>query len=81
MGFVGNYAPYGLSPQTDGMPVIQQKRIALAKAMLYLDDMSVEEVSVAVGFNNFSYFCRVFRQVEGMSPTEYREKMTQEKAG
>ena len=24
MGFVGNYAPCGLSPQTDGMPVIQQ---------------------------------------------------------
>ena len=22
MGFVGNYAPCGLSPQTDGMPVI-----------------------------------------------------------
>ncbi len=60
---------------------IKQKRIVLAKAMLYLDDMSVEEVSVAVGFNNFSYFCRVFRQVEGMSPTEYREKMTQERAG
>ena len=25
MGFVGNYAPCGLSPQTDGMPVIQRK--------------------------------------------------------
>ena len=25
MGFVGNYAPCGLSPQTDGMPVILQK--------------------------------------------------------
>ena len=25
MGFVGNYAPCGLSPQTDGMPVIRQK--------------------------------------------------------
>ena len=25
MGFVGNYAPRGLSPQTDGMPVIPQK--------------------------------------------------------
>ena len=25
MGFVGNYAPCGLSPQTDGMPVIHQK--------------------------------------------------------
>ena len=25
MGFVGNYAPRGLSPQTDGMPVILKK--------------------------------------------------------
>ena len=25
MGFVGNYAPWGLSPQTDGMPVIPEK--------------------------------------------------------
>ena len=25
MGFVGNYAPCGLSPQTDGMPVILEK--------------------------------------------------------
>jgi hypothetical protein len=24
-GFVGNYAPYGLSPQIDGMPVILNK--------------------------------------------------------
>jgi hypothetical protein len=23
LGFVGNYAPCGLSPQTDGMPVVQ----------------------------------------------------------
>ena len=25
MGFVGNYAPCGLSPQTDGMPVIPKQ--------------------------------------------------------
>ncbi len=25
LGFVGNYALYGLSPQTDGMPVIHEK--------------------------------------------------------
>ena len=25
MGFVGNYALCGLSPQTDGMPVIRKK--------------------------------------------------------
>ncbi len=60
---------------------IKQKRIALAKAMLYLDDISVDEVSAAVGFNSFNYFCRVFRQMEGSSPTEYREMMRRERAG
>ena len=28
MGFVGNYAPCGLSPQTDGMPVIPKNAAA-----------------------------------------------------
>ena len=28
MRFVGNYAPRGLSPQTDGMPVIPMKKHA-----------------------------------------------------
>ena len=28
MEFVGNYASCGLSPQTDGMPVIQKKETA-----------------------------------------------------
>mgnify|MGYP007016883941 CR=1 FL=1 len=28
MGFVGNYALCGLSPQTDGMPVIHKNRIS-----------------------------------------------------
>ena len=28
MGFVGNYAPRGLSPQMYDMPVIQQKGVA-----------------------------------------------------
>ena len=31
LGFVGNYAPYGLSPQTDGMPVIHIKAGRLLK--------------------------------------------------
>ena len=29
LGFVGNYAPCGLSPQTDGMPVIQKNGLPL----------------------------------------------------
>ena len=40
MGFVGNYAPCGLSPQTDGMPVILKKaawrKFQTAEYVLYL---------------------------------------------
>lgn len=41
MGFVGNYAPYGLPPQIHDMPVIQKKRgagyPALAPGVLWLE--------------------------------------------
>ena len=36
IGFVGNYAPCGLSPQTDGMPVIQKKTAAESSAAVVL---------------------------------------------
>ena len=35
MGFVGNYAPRGLSPQTDGMPVIPKKAASLQAAFFF----------------------------------------------
>ena len=35
MGFVGNYAPCGLSPQTDGMPVILKQGRFHALAYCY----------------------------------------------
>ena len=31
MGFVGNYAPCGLAPQIDGMPVILKKEYPYAR--------------------------------------------------
>ena len=34
MGFVGNYAPCGLSPQTDGMPVILKKQETVSDFLL-----------------------------------------------
>ena len=48
MGFVGNYAPCGLSPQTDGMPVIHntQRTVSLSALRMcsvapYVDDASM----------------------------------------
>lgn len=54
---------------------IKQKRISLAKTLLCLNDMSLEDVSVTVGYMDYNYFCRVFKQVENMSPSQYRESL------
>lgn len=53
---------------------IKQKRISLAKTLMRLNDMSLEDIAIAVGYEDYNYFCRVFKQVENAAPSEYREK-------
>lgn len=50
------------------------KRITRAKQLLRFTDMTVEEISVAVGMGDANYFSRMFRKVEGISPREYRKQ-------
>jgi signal transduction histidine kinase/ABC-type sugar transport system substrate-binding protein/AraC-like DNA-binding protein len=52
---------------------LNRYRVARAKALLRESDASVTEVAVRVGFNDPSYFGRVFRRVAGCSPQRYRE--------
>ena len=47
-------------------------RIDRAKCLLRDTAMSVADVATATGFNSFSYFCKLFRTMTGMSPTDYR---------
>lgn len=54
---------------------IKQKRISLAKTLLKLSEISLVEVAVSVGYMDYNYFCRVFKQVENMSPAQYRESL------
>lgn len=56
------------------MQYILSLRITNAKALLETKDMSVKEISHAVGFSNPLYFSRIFTKTVGISPTEYREK-------
>lgn len=53
---------------------IQQVRINKAMELFDLTNQSVSEVSVAVGFQDFSYFSKVFKKQAGCSPKEYREQ-------
>lgn len=53
---------------------ILEKRVEKAKKLLQ-SDMSVKNVALQVGYSNFSYFSKVFREMMGMSPGEYRDKL------
>jgi len=49
-------------------------RVLQAKRLLANPAMPVADVACAVGFTDPSYFTRVFRKQEGVSPTEYRAR-------
>ena len=51
------------------------KRIDKAKSLLEHSDMPVHAVSMEVGYNNFSYFTKLFREKTGQTPNEYRKSM------
>ena len=50
------------------------KRITRAKQLLRFTDMTMDEISAAVGMADANYFSRMFRKVEGISPREYRKQ-------
>jgi two-component system response regulator YesN len=48
-------------------------RIAVAKSLLKQTSMSVLEVCLEVGYQDPSYFAKIFKKKEGVYPTEYRK--------
>jgi len=51
---------------------LNRRRVNHAKELLMCLDLSITEVCLDSGFNDLSYFDRVFRRLEGMSPTAFR---------
>lgn len=51
--------------------LLQTKRLNHAKLLLETTNMSVLDISLAVGYDNFSYFYRLFKSVYGLSPKKY----------
>ncbi|MGB9792200.1 MAG: PocR ligand-binding domain-containing protein [Thermacetogeniaceae bacterium] len=56
------------------MEHLRNVRINQAKLLLQERDMTMSEVAQSVGYSDRTYFCKVFKQVVGLSPTEYRKK-------
>ncbi len=53
---------------------INEKRLEKAVNLLESTDMSVTDIASAVGFNNVTYFNKVFKEKYALSPTQYRKK-------
>lgn len=53
---------------------VQQLRIQRAKHLLLNSDKSINEISEEVGYQDSFYFSRVFKKLEGESPSHYRHK-------
>lgn len=62
---------YGQSPKT----IILDKKITEAKRLLYFTKLSIKEISFRLGFEDSSYFSRVFKQKTCLSPSEFKAKV------
>ena len=56
-------------------------RIQKAKELLLLTDESISAIAAQVGYQDISYFSRVFREIVGCSPRSYRQESHTSAAG
>lgn len=49
-------------------------RIEEASKLLIQNAASISQISAMVGYSDHSYFCKVFKKVQGMSPSQYKRK-------
>ncbi|MBQ7974739.1 MAG: AraC family transcriptional regulator [Clostridia bacterium] len=59
---------YGVTP----VNYLLKMRINRAKQLLISTDMKIKLLSNECGFNDTSYFCMIFKRMEGMTPDEFR---------
>ncbi len=51
---------------------IQNLRVEAAKRMLETSETPVDDISAAVGYEDVSFFRRLFRRMTGLTPSDYR---------
>lgn len=59
---------------TTASKYIQDEIILRAKRMLIYTTLSIKEIAFNLGFDDHTYFTRLFTQTAGLSPTTYRKK-------
>lgn len=60
---------------TSPLQYINQKKVEKAQLLLLTDDISIKELAYSLGFNDHSYFIRLFKKMTGITPKQYRDEM------
>lgn len=53
---------------------LNHQRVNKAKSLLIRKDISMKEIVESAGFRNYNYFFKVFKEMEGMTPSEFAAK-------
>jgi AraC-like DNA-binding protein/ligand-binding sensor protein len=56
------------------MSYVRQRRIEAAKTLLVSTDLSLAEIAIRVGFSDYNYFLRVFKQYTGLTCKSYKKQ-------
>lgn len=68
---------YEAVKQTTGQSVggyIRNEIVIQAKRMLFYTNMSVKEIALELGYDDWAYFTRMFTKAVKLSPTQFRKK-------
>lgn len=53
---------------------LNQQRVNKAKSLLIRQDVSMKEIVELAGFRNYNYFFKVFKEIVGVTPSEFAAK-------
>ena len=53
--------------------LISQRRVQAAKRLLLREDIPISSVAERVGFSDYNYFTKIFKAIEGVTPSAYRK--------
>lgn len=53
---------------------VRSLRVEKAKELLRETNKSLAEIANAVGFQDYNYFCKIFKRLTGTSPGKYRRQ-------
>lgn len=66
---------FKLTKKQNFIDYVTSVRVAKAKELLTGSQLTIREVGSLVGYEDQNYFTRVFKRMENMTPSEYRDKI------